>query len=236
MNTILIKPIPVSIPPDDNRPRIRITRDIYYRLYEANLIPERTELMDGEILVKMFNGPARLPITREMYHFLSQENLISEKTELIDGEILEKMSQGQPHQFSWEQVQDLLIRIFGRDYVRAQGPISLTDQSEPEPDVFVTLNTRRHYLSIGTPPASEIRLAVEVSDSTLRYDLTVKAALYANANVPEYWVIDLTERRLIVHRDPTTDGYQTVTTLDETGSVSPLAAPQSNLSVADLLP
>ena len=77
---------------------------------------------------------------------------------------------------------------------------------------------------------------VEVSDSTLRFDLTVKAALYARAGIIEYWVLDINGRRLIVHRDPTPTGYRSVVAYGESEKVTPLAAPDHELLVAAIFP
>ena len=63
-----------------------------------------------------------------------------------------------------------------------------------------------------------------------------KAELYATAGVPEYWVIDLEHRQLIVFRDPGADGYGTEWTVPADGSVSPLAVPNATIRIADLLP
>ena len=79
-------------------------------------------------------------------------------------------------------------------------------------------------------------LVVEVSDSTLRFDLTVKAALYARAGIVEYWVLDVSGRRLIVHREPTPGGYRSVVAYSEFESIAPLASPQNKLQVAELFP
>jgi Uma2 family endonuclease len=76
-------------------------------------------------------------------------------------------------------------------------------------------------------------LVVEISDSTLGFDLTTKAELYARAGIVEYWVVDVAARRLIVHRDPREGLYRAVTAYAEQESVAPLAAPHSALAVAE---
>jgi len=75
---------------------------------------------------------------------------------------------------------------------------------------------------------------VEVSDSSLGFDLTTKAALYARAGIVEYWVLDVAGRRLIVHRDPRAGRYISVAAYGEEESVAPLAALESLLRVGDL--
>ena len=74
---------------------------------------------------------------------------------------------------------------------------------------------------------------LEVSDSSLAFDLTTKAALYARAGIPEYWVLDVAGRRLIVHRQPANGKYGSVVAYDNTESVAPLAAQHSEFKVAE---
>jgi Uma2 family endonuclease len=75
-------------------------------------------------------------------------------------------------------------------------------------------------------------LVVEISDSTLGFDLTTKAELYARAGIIKYWVIDLAARRLIVHRDPREGLYLSVTAYGGHEVASPLSSPQSEFRVA----
>jgi Uma2 family endonuclease len=78
-----------------------------------------------------------------------------------------------------------------------------------------------------------LHLVVEVADTTLSFDLTTKAALYARAGIVEYWVLDVPGRRLIVHRHPQLGKYTTILIYSEQESVAPLAAPQAMFKVAD---
>ena len=107
--------------------------------------------------------------------------------------------------------------------------MAVSESSEPEPDGLVVEGKPRDFLADHPTTAA---LAVEVSDSTLATDLGVKVALYAQANVAEYWVIDINARTLHVYRTPISSaalpngyGFQTITLLSDTDSVSPLAAP-----------
>jgi Uma2 family endonuclease len=93
------------------------------------------------------------------------------------------------------------------------------------------------------PTPADVRLVVEVSDTTLRLDRKVKAALYAEAGVPDYWIGNLRVRRLEVYRDPVPlpdppggYGYRSVTFYSEEESITPIAAPHAVIRVADLLP
>lgn len=112
--------------------------------------------------------------------------------------------------------------------------------SEPEPDIAVVRGTARDYEQ--AHPTTAV-LVIEVSDTTLRVDCTTKAGIYARAGIEEYWVVDLNTRRLIVHRQPVPmrgrplgHYYASVVRYTEAETVTPLAAPDAVIAVADLLP
>jgi Uma2 family endonuclease len=159
--------------------------------------------------------------------------------QLIRGEIVDMGEQSARHHSMVAVVIEVLRAAFGPGfYVRNAGPMRF-DDSQPEPDASVVLGGPRDHLA--EHPATAL-LAVEVSQTTLNYDLTTKAELYATANIAEYWVIDLDGRELHVFRDPQTNAalnvttYRAHTTHAANQSVSPLAAPNASISVADLLP
>jgi Uma2 family endonuclease len=178
--------------------------------------------------------------TREEYYRLGDLGLIGpeERVELINGEIINKMSpQKSPHYSSILDTGDALQEAFGKGYtVRDQGPMTMDDNSEPEPDVLVALGTRRDFKK-RHPRPSETVLVVEVSDTTLAFDRRVKGPLYAGAGIAEYWIIDIKGGRIEVYRDPTPDaGYKSKTVYGETETVTPLGAPHAAIPVSDLLP
>jgi Uma2 family endonuclease len=107
--------------------------------------------------------------------------------------------------------------------------------SEPEPDMAVLAKVGTEY-PVANPPASDVRLVIEISDSTLAFDLGPKARLYARAGIPEYWVFDIGGRRVIVHRGPAAGGYSMVTTYAEGEIVAPLAFPGALFPVAVAFP
>jgi Uma2 family endonuclease len=124
--------------------------------------------------------------------------------------------------------------------VRLQAPLALDDDSEPEPDVAVVAGEYRDYVS-GHP--STAPLVVEVADSSLGLDRRLKGGLYARAGLPEYWIANLVEGVLEVHREPRLEPgaaygwvYRFVEILRPPASVTPLGAPGSFIPVADLLP
>lgn len=176
--------------------------------------------------------------TREDCDFLERVGLLTGRYELLDGEIIVKMGQNQPHAMSVSRLVFYLLGIFGPAHVQTQTTIEVLEAdrvtNRPEPDAVVL--DRPDFEYSHTPRGDELRLAVEVSDSTLGDDLRTKARLYARAGVPEYWVLDVASRRLVVHRDPHENEYRSVVPFSESESVAPLAAPDHPLTVADLLP
>lgn len=102
--------------------------------------------------------------------------------------------------------------------------------NEPAPDILV-LRRRMDAFRTGNIPPEELILVVEVADSTLSSDLRVKASLYARAGVPEYWVADVPNRRIIVHREPADGRYQSVIAYFDHESVAPQAAPEAMFEV-----
>ncbi|WP_395094659.1 Uma2 family endonuclease [Armatimonas sp.] len=174
--------------------------------------------------------------TRAAFRMMDDAGWLADsRYELLEGEIV-KIMPNEPHTFVNTELIRLLVECFGWDYVRIPSSLFASEISEPEPDASVTIKPRREYLKTGIPPGSEFRLVVEVSDSTLWRDKGIKAKLYATAGVPEYWVVNLTGRTVIVHRNPVGDEYRSVAVYDETQTVSPEAAPEHGIAIAEILP
>jgi Uma2 family endonuclease len=136
----------------------------------------------------------------------------------------------------------MLLRLaFGSGYwVRVQGSLDLSPHGIPSPDLAVTPGS---YHEAGKTIAKAALLVVEVSDTTLAYDRYHKSSLYAAGGIADYWIVNLVQRQLEVYRDPVADStqpfgfrYNSRTILDPPDKVSPLAAPQASITVADLLP
>ncbi len=155
--------------------------------------------------------------------------------ELVEGEVINKMGKRMPHGNCLMDILMRLLRIFGEQYVISETTINVAPEdnptSEPEPDLVV-LNSPRREIQTNPRPA-DLRLVVEVSDSTLQFDLTVKAGLYARAGIPDYWVFDIAGRRLVVHRDPSDGAFRSIQAYSEQESVSPLAAPDQQFRIAE---
>ena len=129
----------------------------------------------------------------------------------------------------------LFVRnLEGRASVQIQDPLPLErSHSEPEPDVVVASSPDPR--DVGTE-CSHPLLVIEVADSSLRFDREVKASLYAEAGIVEYWIINLVNDVLEVHRDPEKSVYRTRQVLKSTDAVAPLSFPDLEILVSDLLP
>jgi Uma2 family endonuclease len=164
-----------------------------------------------------------------------------ERLELLDGVLVVREPQGSPHAAIVEKVGLVLAAAFGGGWhARRHSPLALGDFSEPEPDVAVVAGEPADH--IGAHP-STAALVVEVADSSLRLDRRFKAAIYARAGLREYWIVNLVDRTVEVHREPQPPAgaaedwsYRTIDFLRPPARVTPLAAPHTPIAVADLLP
>ncbi|RMH56879.1 MAG: Uma2 family endonuclease [Bacteroidetes bacterium] len=157
-----------------------------------------------------------------------------DRVQLIDGEIVAMRPQGSQHATTIRLVEEALRAAFGDGYdVRPQLPLALGDFSEPGPDVAVVQGTPRDYVDAHP---SEALLVVEVADATLRLDRTEKLRLYALHGMPEYWIVNLIDRVLEVHREPIGEAYRLKTSHAAGEAVAPAARPGASIPVADLLP
>ena len=180
--------------------------------------------------------PPRKRWTRKEYQELSSAELDSQHLELVEGELITKMGQKPPHHNSVGNLLERLFGIFGGRCVLQNVPIDVAPadnpSSEPEPDLIV-LNRDLSHFSKSSPQPADLHLVVEVADSTLGFDMRTKACLYARAGIVEYWVADISGRRMIVYRDPQAGRYTSIVAYAADESVAPLAAPDSCFLVGD---
>lgn len=155
-----------------------------------------------------------------------------ERVELVRGVLVEMAPQGVPHANAVEVLNELLVSALrGRARVRTQLPFVVGDDSELEPDLAVL----ERSASRRTHPSRAL-LVVEVADSTLAFDRKVKAQLYAEAQVPEYWVVDTARRQVEVHTRPAGGTWKKVERLGTSATLRLRAFPDVELRVADLFP
>jgi Uma2 family endonuclease len=182
--------------------------------------------------------------TRKEYDRLIELGVLheDEPVELVGGQLIVSEPQYPRHATGIRLANEALGRTFPGDawQVNIQLPVALDDESEPEPDLSVVPGTARDYLAEHpTRPA----LVVEVAESSLRFDRHDKGGLYARAGIVDYWIINLVDEVLEVHRDPApAEGsrygweYRSVQRLGREAHIAPLAAPAAAIAVADLLP
>jgi Uma2 family endonuclease len=172
------------------------------------------------------------------YHRMSEMEILAsnERTELISGQIVLMASKGTPHVTSLHLLaNELRDRLGSIALVRTRDPVQLDDWSEPEPDLTIVRGTVLDYAA-RHPGPSDIELVVEVADSTLKQDCEIKDKLYAQADIADYWVLDLKNRQLHIFRNPTPTGYTSHLILTEPNQIAPLSFPNFTLSLTAILP
>jgi Uma2 family endonuclease len=182
--------------------------------------------------------PQRHPITVEEYLRMGEGNVFAPdaRLELIEGEIIEMAPIGSPHAGTVAILGQLLVRAAGdAGVVWVQNPVRIGDRSMPQPDV-VLLKPRADMYTRSHPLPAEVLLLIEVSDSTLRFDVATKVPLYARAGVVEAWVVDLEASVVRVYRDPEATGYRAGFTVSGEDRVTALAMPRVSVRVSELFP
>ena len=185
-------------------------------------------------------GPLRKRWTRAECASLEAAGLLAQQhLELVEGELIDKMGKNRPHSIALAEMHAWLLRIFGERFVHQENPIDVSPEdnptNEPEPDLIILNREYTNFRSV-SPGPQDLLLVVEVADTTLYFDLTVKAALYARAGIADYWVLDVNARRLIVHRQPQSGKYTSILIYNEHETVAPLAAPHAMFKAADAFP
>ncbi len=183
--------------------------------------------------------PGRVRWTSQQCARLRDAGFLTERYELIDGQIISKMGQKPAHAFVVNLLMAWLVDVFGAEFVRIQSTIDISETTsqydEPEPDVVVTSQPARAYQHRHPGPI-DLLVVVEVSDTSLRFDRSTKAAVYARAGIQEYWVADVTGQRIYVYRQPTVEGYNDVRAYHSDEEVATLARPDAPVRVESLLP
>jgi Uma2 family endonuclease len=178
--------------------------------------------------------PERIrPLRRVEYDALVERGLLADaRVELLLGHLIEMTPQGPLD----ADVVAKLAALLGRALpsvveIRSPSPLAVSDDSEPEPDIAVV-------------PAGDYRtshpnravLVIEVAETSLLEDRGIKTALYATAEIPEFWIVNLTEKIVEVHRRPGQGRYAEIQRIDRRGIVGPAAFPEVQIRVGDLIP
>lgn len=150
--------------------------------------------------------------------------------ELIEGIVVAMSPQGSRHNHFLMELNRLFVPLWDRAIITIQATVVLSDGAVFDPD-FLLLRPRDGGYKSSHPNAGDILLAVDAADSSLARDRKVKMPIYASAGIPEYWIADLEQETLIIHRGPQPGGYQVVETRSGDDVVSPLAAPDFSFAV-----
>lgn len=168
------------------------------------------------------------------YHHMRDLGILDHRRcELINGEIWDTAPEGEIHRFVNDQGAEYLRRILqDKAKIFEAHPISLP-ASEPQPDIAIVRLPNTRYLK-HHPYPEDIYWLVEISDTTLTYDLETKRQLYSAAGIREYWVIDVVGQQLTVFRDPQNGDFSTRTTINS-GTMHPLAFPDVAIAIPQMI-
>ena len=171
------------------------------------------------------------------YYRMAETGVLREdaRVELLDGEIIDMSPIGPLH----GGVAKRLIAYFsrfshGRWIVSAQDPVHLDDHSEPQPDLMLLRPLQGDYTA-RHPEPPDVFLLIEVADTSVYKDREVKLPGYAAAGISEVWIVNVLEQNIEVHREPFGTGYNTSMFLRQGDKASPLAFPDAEIDVAELL-
>jgi len=157
-----------------------------------------------------------------------------DRIELIEGEMFDMAPMGTRHSVMTSRLHEMFVLAVGRSAtVVGGGPVNLGDFSEPQPDLML-LKRRADFYSGKIPEAADVLLLIEVSDSSLAYDQSVKSGLYARYGVAEYWVVDIEGKRVVTYREPAAAKYGHQADFTAAATVAAQAFPDIKINVGDL--
>ena len=177
------------------------------------------------------------PFTTTEYYKLLESGVLTEddRVELIDGEIITMSPIGPRHTASVKRLNTFLVRkTFGLALIGVQDPIHLNQYSAPQPDISM-LKFRDDYYASGHPEPEDTMIAIEVADSSVEYDRQVKIPKYAEAGIPEAWLIDLVNDRIEIYALPNEGIYQEVRIVLRHQKIISRTLPQLKLKAEDIL-
>jgi Uma2 family endonuclease len=179
---------------------------------------------------------ARRRFTRKEYYRMAEVGILGrrDRVELIKGEILEMAPIGRRHAAFVDNLTRLLVlRLADRAIVRVQGAVALAEDTEPQPDLAIL---RRDAVSYKDRDAwaQDTLLVIEVAESSLAYDRSTKMRLYAEAGIPEYWVVDCAAEAVEVHRGPGPEGYRDVSLVAGAATLPLPTFPDVELRASDI--
>ena len=182
-------------------------------------------------------GEELYPITLDMFEAMADAGLFGEEdrvpAELLDGAIVAMTPEGDEHVLLAFAITRWAFAGADADrtFIGVSNPLRLPPLSRPMPDLWLA----EHDGSPLTRVPTDSRLVIEISVTSLRRDLGRKAAIYARAGVPEYWVIDVERHAVHVHRDPREDVYASITLVEPPALLSPASIDLPPLDLGELL-
>jgi Uma2 family endonuclease len=182
----------------------------------------------------MSNFPAERfrPLRRAEYDKLIELGAFqNERIELLEGLLVPMSPIGPPHSSAVQKLTALFVRGVGNHAaIRIQNPFAALEVSEPEPDVAVVPPG-----DYDTAHPDEAYLIIEVAESSLAVDRAVKLRLYAQCGVPEYWIVNLVDRKIEVYTTPAGSNYEHMATYEPGQSLRPARFPELEVRVGDLM-
>ncbi|MCD9188849.1 MAG: Uma2 family endonuclease [Pyrinomonadaceae bacterium] len=179
----------------------------------------------------------RFQFTVDDFNAMTEQGMFrpTDRLELIEGEIIEISPIGRLHARCVDLLNHFLNKYTAENVIiRAQSPIILDDLSEPQPDISI-LRFQADFYKQSHPKAADILLIIEVSDSTVEYDRTLKFPKYASAKIPEAWLINLEAERIEVHSNPKENIYGMVKIYQRGEEVLSETMPELKLKADDIL-
>lgn len=173
----------------------------------------------------------------ELYKLYEQRDPAdSRRMELIEGEVVVMMPPGPLHSGFTDETEDVIRRKIGGSFrVRCQHPIRINRHNEPQPDIAV-VKPRKDAYALSHPDPDDVLLIIEVSDSSLEFDLNVKRLTYAKAEIAEYWVLDVNAHELHVFLNPWQGDYTQHATFRGEDNVACTTISNLKVRVSELLP
>ena len=219
-------------------PTRRFNVDEYYKMAEIGILPwgGGYELVDGIVCLQGHGTPRRFTV--DEYYKMAEAGILThdERLELLNGEIIEMSPIGSRHAYSVNWLTRLLITLLGtRAWVSSQNPLRLNGQAEPEPDILL-LRWRDDEYESDHPTPGDVFLLIEVSDTTLDGDRNEKLPIYAQAGIPEFWIVNIPDGVIEVYTDPSEGEYRTRRVFRAEDSVSPSAFSDISLPVSRIVP
>ena len=179
----------------------------------------------------------RYAFTVRDYHQLIEAGHFTraDRVELINGELTIMPPIGPEHSSHTMRITNVLPRTLPDSaLLRMNEPITIPDHSEPQPDAAVVKAWADGYRKAHPGPKDTL-LVIEVADSSVDFDMKIKARLYSKAGIPEYWVVDVTEGCLHMHTHPSPRGYKSIQVFVRGESVKSRSVAGLSLKVSDLL-